>query len=89
MILSTSCMTSLRRWLAGHWYTNHPTDMEMFYKFVDQYIVDHGYSVDEQEIRHLIASQVKSDYPIEPTELISEKTNLMYQIMDFARVTKR
>ncbi|KKL02123.1 hypothetical protein SD53_06930 [Rheinheimera mesophila] len=89
MNLSSSCMSSLRRWLAGHWHTNHPTDMDMFYKFVDQYVVDHGCSVDEQGLRHLIATLVKSDYPVEPTALISEKIGLMYKIMDFIRVTGR
>lgn len=89
MQLSQNCMSTLRQWLAGEWHTQHPTDMKMFFKFVNAYIVDHGYSVDEKGLRNLMADQLRIDHHSEQTYLISERISLMYQIMDFVRATGR
>jgi hypothetical protein len=82
-------MSSLKKWLSGEWHTNHSTDMDMFYKFVNNYIADHGHSLNERALLQLISEQAKCGYASELMKLISEKIRLMSDIIDYAKATGR
>ncbi len=48
MQLKSNTEKTLDTWLnAGTWHTNHPSDMERWFGFVDQYQREHGFTIDE------------------------------------------
>ncbi|WP_417686824.1 hypothetical protein [Pseudidiomarina gelatinasegens] len=91
MSLSTESETRLKNWASMDWTSNHVLDLHRFFKFIDQYANDHGYSVDEALLKDKIASITHTptgdDNALE--EIIRERISLMVEILDFLKVTGR
>lgn len=71
------------------WYTDHPSDMERFYRFVDQYQKDHGYTINEPDLRDLIERKTNSKGNDALCDIIAERVSLAYSILDFLKATGR
>ncbi len=71
------------------WHTDHTLDMERFYRFVDQYHRDHGFTIDEAGLRDLIETKTKSKGNDALCDIIFERVSLAYKILDFLKATGR
>lgn len=90
MQLSTATERALQGWIGpSTWHTSHDLDMERWYKFVDQYQRDHGYTINEPELQAHIEG--KSTTPMNDylKGTIRERISLAYKILDFLRTTNR
>lgn len=58
MILSPTCQSLLSAWLSGDWCSTRAPDIERFFCFIEQYIVDHGLSLDENDLVNKIVEKV-------------------------------
>lgn len=60
MNLKSDTEKALETWLlTSTWDSGHPLDWDRFYKFVDQYQKDHGFSIDEPALRDIMKSADK------------------------------
>jgi hypothetical protein len=95
MQLSPETSKALDAWLGPETWDSvpkHHYDMERFYRFVDQYQKDHGFSLDEDALRTEIKSRVKAKgraFGNHQEELVEELINWAYAILDFLKVTRR
>jgi len=90
VILSNKCEKLLEIWLdSDTWFSSHDTDMNKFYHFVGQYILDHGYSLDEVCLKEKISHYIKIEDNSDLYKIISERVSLMYSILDFTKSTNR
>ena len=92
MNITTEARAKLENWAKpSTWHTSHDLDLHRFFEFINQYVVDHGHSVDESELKDLIATITNTptgnDNPLE--EIIRERISLMVEILDFLQVTGR
>ena len=73
------------------WFTGHFYDEERFYKFVDAYSKEHGFSVDEralfEEILRRIGLKIGESERLE--KCARENISLMVNILEFLQVTGR
>ncbi|HYX72001.1 MAG TPA: hypothetical protein VE732_04465 [Nitrososphaera sp.] len=93
MQLNPDTDKALNGWLGPQtWYKNHPFDMDRFYKFVDQYAQDHGYTIDETALREEIEHRVTKyggRVGEELRDIIRSRISLAYDILRFLEVTGR
>jgi len=93
MKLSAEAEAKLRSWYGpSTWHTPHDSDMNHWYDFVSQYSLDHGHAIDETALReHIVAKirEMKSPMNEHLEEIISNRINLMYNILDFLKHTGR
>lgn len=58
MQLKPDTEKALNAWLgSATWWTNKPLDMARFYDFVDQYLLDHGFSLEIAGLWKLICER--------------------------------
>ena len=89
MKLSKASENALDAWLgASTWHTNHDSDMDRWYRFVDQYQRDHGFSIDEPDLREKIEAKVGGVNEV-LRDMIREQISLAYSILDFLKCTGR
>jgi hypothetical protein len=61
MQLKPDTEKALNAWLgSATWWTNKPLDMARFYDFVDQYLLDHGFSLEVAGLWKLICEKSNS-----------------------------
>jgi hypothetical protein len=89
MHLTDLAREKLSLWLGGEWHTRHDVDMRQWYDFVDQYQKDHGYSIDEHELRDEIARLAGCEQNDSLRSIISDRISLAYNILDFLKQTSR
>jgi hypothetical protein len=92
MQLKPGARAALDGWLVTTWDSGHSLDEDRFYKFVDQYQRDHGFSINEADLRDEIErSAVAKGLPVgsHQENLIHELVSLAYRILDFLRATGR
>ena len=97
MKLSIECMKQLELIFSGDiahatWHTDHALDAERWFRFVDQYAIDHRFHVDESDLIQEIASiaGVKTDRNDNPMlEPIIDLVSLMVNILHFLKTTGR
>lgn len=93
MQLKPDTEAALDRWVGpSTWDSDHFLDMECFYKFVGQYQRDHGFSINESDMRDMIkARAIAKGHPVGPHQenLIHDLVNLAYKILAFLRATGR
>ena len=92
MQLKPNTQTALEAWLVPTWDSGHALDEERFYKFVDQYQKDHGFSIDEAGLRDEIKrTALVKGRPVgsHQDNLIHESVSLAYKILDFLKATGR
>lgn len=95
MQLKPNTEKALNVWLdAGTWHTGHPTDMDRWYDFVDQYQREHGFTIDEVVLRKNIEDKLtkKTGKRFGNEVLrneIREQISLAYKILDFLKHTGR
>ena len=91
MKLSEAAEKALDGWMrveTGH--VLHDSDMDKFYKFVDQYKKDHGDAIDEDLLREKIEAKVGGVASESPAQdIIRERISLAYSILDFLKCTGR
>lgn len=90
MNLKPKSEEKLNAWLAHEtWHTGHDFDMNRWYDFVNQYQKDHGFAIDETELKDWIIQEAEiegNEYLI--TE-VSRLISLAYNILDFLKHTGR
>lgn len=90
MDLASESASRLQSWLAADtWHTRDRSDMQRWYRFVDQYQREHGFDLDEtvmfETIEHLIEGGVN-----EPMrEEIRHRIYVARTILDFLECTGR
>ena len=90
MQLSPEVEGKLDTWIkVGTWYTKHPSDMDRWYDFVNQYQKDHGYSIDEIALREIIERKVTDRVTDSLRKEIRDRISLAYDILDFLKRTGR
>ena len=90
MILSTVTQEKLNAWIAPDtWHTQHDSDMNRWYEFVDQYQKDHGFSIDEHALKDHIANTANCATNEELIKTVSQRISLAYNILDFLKHTGR
>jgi len=96
MQLKPNTEKTLDAWLGpGTWHTNHPTDMDRWYDFVDQYQREHGFTIDDEVIlREIIERKLTEKFGkrFDNEDLrneIRERINLAWKILDFLKHTGR
>ena len=60
MAIKPNTQKALDHWLVPTWDTGHPRDERRFYEFLSQYQQDHGFSINESELRKEIERTVKA-----------------------------
>ena len=95
MQLEPNSEKALNTWLnAGTWYTGHPSDMDRWYDFVDQYQREHGFTINEVALRENIEGKLtkKTGKHLDNESIcneIQEQITLAYKILDFLKHTGR
>ena len=90
MILQPETSRALGNWLGPDtWHTDHHTDWDRWYDFVDQYQREHGNTIDEVALRDHIAHEAKCDGDEEFAQIIAQRISVMYRILDFLARTDR
>jgi hypothetical protein len=90
VILSNKCKNLLEIWLNSEtWFSGHDDDMKKFYGFVEQYILDHGCSLDEGSLREIISHHIKIEEENDLYKAVLEHVFLMSSILDFMKYTNR
>lgn len=90
MTLSKDAENALDHWLAIEtWPTKHDNDMDRWYRFVDQYQKNHGFTIDEAALREKIESKIDGVVNEDLRDIIRERISLAYNILDFLKCTKR
>jgi len=93
MQLKPDTEAALNDWLGtSTWDSKHRLDMERFYKFVDQYRRDHGFGIDEQDLRDRIKAAVKAKghrVGRQQEVMIQDLVSLAYRILAFLKATGR
>ena len=88
MQLTPETEVALHGWVEPEtWDSDHPTDRKRFYRFVDQYKKDHGYSMNDPAMRDLIKQKVQGQgYIFGPhqEELVHEYLALAHDILEFS-----
>ena len=88
MNLSPKTEEKLEAWIGpSTWHTNHPSDMDRWYDFVDQYQRDHGYTIDEVALREHIERKIGGGVNKSLRNIIREQISLAYHILDFLKRT--
>ncbi|WP_434668188.1 hypothetical protein [Aeromonas sp. NJAU223] len=88
--LTNESMKRLKAWLDREtWHTSHAIDEDYFYQFVGQYVTDHGYEFNEENMRQLIAQVAEIGERSGLREVAHERTALMREIIDFMKATGR
>lgn len=93
MHLKPDTEAALDRWVGpSTWDSGHHEDMRRFYEFVSQYQKDHGFVIQESDLRDEIKSKVKAKgHPVgtHQENLIDDLVSLAYKILDFLKATGR
>lgn len=93
MELKTNTTAALDEWLGPEsWNSGEHEDEARFYRFVSEYQKEHGFSVNPNELRQLIARTVfKNSHPVGHPQLEAILDHLMSMgcILDFLRATGR
>lgn len=93
MDLKISTTAALDDWVGPEsWDSGEHEDEARFYRFVSEYQREHGFSVNPNELRQLIARAVlKKGHPVGHPQLEAILDHLMYMgcILDFLRATGR
>ena len=95
MRLHPETSKALDAWLGpSTWDSNpkHQYDMERFYKFVDQYRQDHGFSLNEDELRTEIKNRVIGKgraFATHQEDLVSDFVKTAHTVLDFLKATGR
>lgn len=90
MELSAAAESKLQTWIGPRtWRTLHPSDMDRWYDFVDQYQRDHGYAIDEALLREHIERKVEGGVSENSRDIIRHRISLAYSILDFLKRTGR
>jgi hypothetical protein len=88
MQLTPETETALNEWVGREsWDSDHPTDRRRFYRLVDQYRKDHGYSINERDLRHLIKRKVQAQghsFGPHQEELLHEYVGVARDILEFS-----
>lgn len=90
-MLSQNCEQKLLAWLGPDtWYKLNDNDMNRFYEFIDAYITDNGYRIDDEiALRDYIAIKAGVETNDILIDTIRERISLMYNILDFLKATHR
>ena len=90
MILSKDAEKALDHWInIPTWCTNDRTDIDRWYKFVDQYQKNHGFAIDEPTLREKIEAKIDGVVYEDLRDIIRERISLAYNILDFLKCTGR
>jgi len=90
MMLSGAAESKLKAWYGpGTWHTNHPSDFDRWYDFVNQYQLDHGFTIDEPLLQEHIERQADCRTNEYLCDIIRERISRAYNILDFLRRTGR
>jgi len=90
MILSEDAEKALDHWInIPTWHTNDLTDIDRWYRFVDQYQKDHGFTIDEPTLREKIEAKIAGVINEDLRTIIQERIRLAYNILDFLKCTGR
>jgi len=92
MQLKPNSRAALETWLVPTWDSGHALDEERFYKFVNQYQNDHGFSINEADLRDEIKrTAVAKGRPFgtHQENLVHDCVSLAYKILDFLKTTGR
>lgn len=71
------------------WYTDHDSDMNRWYDFVNQYQKDHGFTIDESGLREVIERKVRGAVSDQLRAIIRDRISLACKILDFLKHTGR
>jgi len=92
MSLKPNTQKALDHWLVPTWDTGHQRDERRFYEFLSQYQQDHGFSINESELREKIERSVKArqlPFGKHQEDLVHDRVSLAYKILDFLKATGR
>lgn len=90
MSLKPTTEVALNGWAGvSTWDSDHPADRERFYDFVNHYQKDHGFTVDENELRRIIEQVAHGPIGAKQRDLIAKKVSLAVDILEFLRRTGR
>ena len=91
MQLKPNTEKALDGWIKKEtWDTrNPPCDMKRFFDFVNEYQKEHGYTIDEPEMRDIIKGKlgIKGELQEPLLETINRYVYLAYDILDFLKHT--
>ena len=86
--LTSETEAALNDWVGPEtWDSNHPSDRKRFYRLVDQYKKDHGYSMNEPDMRYLIKRKVQAkgrSFGSNQEELVHEYLGVARDILQFS-----
>lgn len=90
MKLSSETIKKLDAWVKKDtWHTGHKIDMDRWYDFVNQYQMDHGYSIDEAALREIIEKKIAGNINELLRKPIRTRISLARDILDFLKRTGR
>jgi hypothetical protein len=88
MELKRETEAALNGWIGREsWDSDLPTDRRRFYRLVDQYKKDHGYSINEADLRHLIKRKVQAQghsFGPHQEKLLHEYVAVARDILEFS-----
>ena len=90
MELEPESSKALGQWLnRSTWHTDHPSDWDRWYDFVDHYQHEHGSMVNEVALREHIVDLAKCNGDEEIARAITRRIRVMNHILDFLARTDR
>ena len=92
MQLSPRTDKALNHWLGvPTWHTNHLDDLNRWFDVIDQYQREHGYDLDEPDMRQEIANRVSKGGSLYPhlQDIIRDRVSLAGYILLFLKHTRR
>ena len=93
MQLKSHSETALNDWIGpSTWDSDHSIDRQRFYKFTRRYQTDHGYTMNEADMRDVIKTKVRAKgHAFGPSQenLIHELVVLARNILEFLEATGR
>ena len=90
MTLSKEAENALDHWLATKtWHTNDRRDIDRWYRFVDQYQRDDGFTINEPALREKIEAKIGGVINEYLQDIIQERISLACNILEFLECTGR
>ncbi len=90
MNLKPNTERALKAWLApSTWDSDHPSDMYRWYDFVNQYQKEHGFVINEIDLRDHIQRSVKGTLGAHQQEVIKKRVSFAIDILNFLKHTGR
>lgn len=78
-----------KQWVTrDSWHEGHPSENLFFYRFIDAYVKEHGYELDEASLREQILSSLDRREDEYYQKLTCERVSFMKNLLEYLQFIK-